>query len=138
MDTAIRGLRIAYWAGAIVDAAAGLQMLSPRLYGFMMGLKDFHPGPDYAYAMGMGAALMFGWTALLLWADRAPMERRDVLALTVVPVIAGLALNEIAAVRSGFLSPLSVAPIWALQLVLAVAFLASWRRANRAVAPPAA
>src|SRR5271165_5175226 len=106
MDRAVRRLRIAYWVGAIVDAAAGAQMLSPRLIAAMMGLQDFRPGPDFAYAMGMGmgAALMFGWTALLLWADRAPIERRDVLVLTVIPVIAGLVLNEIAAVRSGFLS----------------------------------
>ena len=109
-------------------------MLSPRLFAFGMGLNDFRPGPDFRYAMGMAAALMFGWTALLLWADRTPMARRDVLALTVAPVIAGLALNEIAAVRPGFLSPLSVAPVWTLQLVLAVAFLMTWRRANRAAA----
>jgi hypothetical protein len=109
-------------------------MLSPRLTAFMMGLGDFRPGPDTAYAMGMGAALMFGWTALLLWADRAPMERRDALALTVVPLIAGLALNEAAAVRPGFLSLLAVAPIWALQIVLASLFLTTWRRANRAAA----
>src|SRR5208283_903577 len=122
----VRQLRIAYWIGAIVDAAAGVQMLSPRLFAFGMGLGDFRPGPDFAFAMGMGAALMFGWTALLLWADRAPIERRGVLALTVVPVIAGLALNEVVAVRSGFLSPTAVAPIWALQVVLAALFLTTW------------
>jgi|SRR5271165_2971837 len=132
MDRAVRRLRIAYWVGAIVDAAAGAQMLSPRLIAAMMGLQDFRPGPDFAYAMGMGAALMFGWTALLLKADRAPIERRDVLVLTVIPVIAGLVLNEIAAVRSGFLSLLAVQPIWVLQLALALLFLTAWRRANRA------
>ena len=138
MDRVVLWLRIAYWVGAIVDAAAGVQMLSPRLFAFMMGLKDFRPGAEYAYAMGMGAALMFGWTALLLWADRAPLARRDVLALTVFPVIAGLALNEAVAVCSGFLSPLRVAPIWALQLGLAALFLTTWRRANWAAAggPP--
>ncbi len=67
---------------------------------------------------------------LLLWADRAPIERRDALVLTVVPVIAGLVLNEIAAVRSGFLSLLAVAPIRTLQLALAILFLTAWRRAN--------
>jgi len=134
MDGPIRALRVAYWVGAVVDAVAGVQMLSPRLTAFGMGLGDFRPGPDYVYAMGMGAALMFGWTALLLWADRAPMERRDVLALTVVPVIAGLALNEVVAARSGFLSLPAVAPIWALQLMLAVLFLTAWRRANRQAA----
>ena len=55
MDRAVRWLRIAYWIGAIVDAAAGIQMLSPRLFAVMMGLQDFRPGPDFAYAMGMGA-----------------------------------------------------------------------------------
>jgi hypothetical protein len=138
MDRTVRRLRIAYWIGAIVDAAAGVQMLSPRLSAFMMRLADFRPGPDTRYAVGMGAALMFGWAALLVWADRAPIERRDILALTVVPVIAGLALNEIAAVRSGFLPLLAVAPVCALQVVLAALFLTSWRAANRAAAVRAA
>ena len=138
MDRAVRGLRIAYWVGAIVDAAAGVQMLSPRLFAATMGLGDFRPGPDFGYAVGIGAALMFGWTALLLWADRAPVERRDVLVLTVVPVIAGLALNEMAAVRSGFLSFLAAAPIWVLQFALAFLFLTVWRHANRAAAVRAA
>ncbi len=114
MDDARRWLRISCWVGAVVDALAGVQMLSPRLFAFGMGLKDFHPGPDVRYAMGMGAALMFGWTALLLWADRRPIERRDVLALTVVPVIVGLAVNEAFGVASGFLSAAFAAPIWAL------------------------
>jgi hypothetical protein len=88
--------------------------------------------------MGMGAALMFGWTALLLRADRRPIERRDVLALTVVPVIAGLAVNEAFGVASGSLSAAFPAPIWALQLGLGLLFLVSWRRparVTRAAAP---
>jgi hypothetical protein len=32
---------------------------------------------------------MAGWTILLLWADRAPLERRGVLAITVFPVVVG-------------------------------------------------
>ena len=43
---------------------------------FGMQLKNFAPGADYRYAMGMGASLMLGWTALLIWADRKPIERR--------------------------------------------------------------
>jgi|SRR5271165_4745639 len=138
MDSAVRWLRISYWVGAVVDALAGVQMLSPRLFAFGMGLDDFRPGPDTRYAMGIVAALMFGWTAALLWADRRRIERRDVLALTVVPVILGLAANEAFSVGSGFLSAQFVAPIWALQLGLGVLFLVSWRRAGdalRAAAP---
>jgi hypothetical protein len=61
-----------------------------------------------------------------------------VLALTVVPVIAGLAANEAFSVGSRFLSAQFVAPIWTLQLGLGVLFLVSWPRAGdalRAAAP---
>ncbi len=64
--------------------------------------------------MGMGGALMLGWTALLLWADRRPLERRGLLVITVA-VIAGLAANELRSVVTGFLPLGRVAPIWILQ-----------------------
>jgi len=44
--------------------------------------------------MRTGAPLMAGWTVLLLWADRQPLERRGVLPITVLPVIAGLMAND--------------------------------------------
>jgi len=133
MTNAIRWLRISYWVGAIVDVAAGAQMLCPPLFALGMGLTTFNPGPEYRYAMGMGASLMFGWTALLLWADRRPIERMGVLPLTVVPVIAGLALNQAAGVGSGFLSVAAATPIWALQAVVSALFLVSYGVARRAL-----
>ena len=63
---AIRWLRISYWVGAVTDCVAAVQMLYPPLFKFGMGLSGFNPGSDYRYAMGMGASLMLGWTALLL------------------------------------------------------------------------
>ena len=76
MDGAVRWLRIFLVQSS--DAAPGVQSSSPRLFAVGMGLGDFRPGPDWRFAAGIGAALMFGWTALLLCADRAPLERRDV------------------------------------------------------------
>ena len=134
MAAAIRWLRIAYWIGAIVDLVAAVQMVRPGLMAFGMRLDNFAPGADYRYATGMGASLMLGWTALLIWADRKPIERRGILPLTVFPVVVGLALNEAAAIVDGFLSVFAVAPIWALQAVLAVLFLGAYRRAGRALA----
>jgi len=141
MTNAIRWLRISYWVGAIVDLIAGVQMAWPPLFAFGMGLANFKPGPDYRYAMGMGASLMFGWTALLLWADRRPVERMGVLPLTIVPVIGGLALNEAVGVGSGFLSVMAAAPIWALQATISALFFVSYgvaRRALRAERGPSA
>lgn len=69
-------LRISYWAGALVDAVAGLMMLLPALFSLINQLPGFVPDPSYRFMAGMGAPLMFGWTVLLLWADRKPVERK--------------------------------------------------------------
>jgi len=95
---AVRWLRVSYWAGAILDALAALSMLFPALFAATNRLPDFHPGIEYRYAMGMDASLMLGWTALLLWADRKPLERKGVLLITLLPVVLGLVVNEIVAV----------------------------------------
>ena len=127
---AIRFLRICFWLGAITDAGAAVQMLSPRVFAFAYRVPDFAPGPDFRFAIGFGAPLMIGWTVLLLWADRAPMARKGVLPITVVPVILGIAANEVSALREGFIPLAALAPVWALQLVLAVAFIASYSYAR--------
>ncbi len=128
---AIRWLRRSYWAGAILDGLAALTMLFPALFAATNWLHDFHPGIEYRYAMGMGASLMVGWSALLLWADRDPLERKGVLLITLVPVVLGLVLNEVIAVRAGFLSAAATAPVWVLQIVLSTLFLFSYRNAAR-------
>lgn len=135
-SAAVNWLRIAYWTGAIVDALAAVQMLVPSLFAFGMRKPGFAPGPDFRYAMGMGASLMLGWTALLLWADRRPLERRGVLPLTVFPVVAGLAANEAAGVADGFVAAGAVVPIWILQAALTALFLGSWARARKVARGP--
>jgi hypothetical protein len=91
--------------------------------------------PEFAYALRTGAPLMAGWTVLLLWADRKPMERRGILPITIAPVIAGLMANDAQAVRAGRLSSPSVAPVRALQVGLIGLFgysLVKTRAAQRA------
>ena len=39
------------------------------------------PGAELRYGLRAGAPLMAGWTLLLLWADRRPVERKDVIAM---------------------------------------------------------
>ena len=100
MRKAVIWLRISYWIGVIADGLAALRMLFPKnAYGV-----------EYRYALGLGASLMLGWTFLLIWADRKPLERKGVLLLTVFPVITGLLLAEIYAVVSGMMSFGQMAP----------------------------
>jgi hypothetical protein len=132
MENTIRWLRISFWAGAILDVLAAIQMLFPAVFAATSGLSGFHPGRDYSYAMGMGAALMLGWTVLLIWADRKPLERKGILPITVFPVVAGMALNEVYAVfATGFLPLATVIPIWIVQTILAVVMLVSSVRAGK-------
>ena len=129
--TAVRWLRVSYWVGAIADALAAVAMLSPGVASAIYDRGDFDPGVDYRYAMRLGASLMLGWTLLLLWADRKPLERRGVLPLTVF-VIAGLALAGAYAVRGGFIELPEMLPTWGMQAFLILLFLYSYFRSGRA------
>lgn len=108
----VKLLRVAFLAGAITDAAALVPMLIPSVANSLWGFGDVPA--SYRFAMGYGASLMFGWTALLIWAFRHPVERRFVAAITAL-VIWGLVLTELAAVRAGALSAARMAPTWCLQ-----------------------
>lgn len=124
-----RWLRISFWVGAIADAIVGLLMLFPEAGAAIYGITDFKPGPDYRYAMGLAASLMLGWTVLLLWGDRRPVERRGVLLITVL-VIVGLASAGVYAVASGLIALPRMVPTWVLQAFLATLFSYSYLRAG--------
>ena len=98
MPTEEKWLRTAFAAGAVTDGIALLPMLVPPLASLLWGFDDVSGA--YRFAMGYGASLMLGWTALLVWAYQRPLERRFVAALTVL-VIYGLVATEIVASRSG-------------------------------------
>ncbi len=116
-------LRTAFLAGAITDALALVPMLSARFAQLLWGFSD--PTGSYRFAMGYGASLMFGWTLLLLWAARKPLERRVVAALTVI-VVYGLALTEIVSVATGALAAWRMIPTWILQTVLIALFASAY------------
>jgi hypothetical protein len=121
-------LRAFCWIGAAVDALAVVALLSPALSRRMLGV-DASPTSELLYAMRMGAALMLGWTLLLLWAGLRPLERRAVVLLTVVPVLLGFVATEIVAVREGFLPAANAASLLGMQALLGVFGLWAWRRA---------
>jgi hypothetical protein len=116
-------LRIAFLAGAITDAGALLPMLFSPLAGLLWGFHD--ESGSYRFAMGYAASLMLGWTVLLLWAYRRPVERRFAAALTVL-VICGLIATEVVAVRSGAIDAGRMIPTWCLQAGLLGVFATAY------------
>ena len=127
----IRWLRISYWAGAVVDFVAGLMMLIPSLFAFMNHPVNFHPANDFRFAMGMGAPLMFGWTVLLLWADRKPLERKEALPVTLL-VVVGEVITQVWGIWVGFVPIGALVPTFAMQIVLTSLFLFAYFNAGRA------
>lgn len=123
-----RLLRTAFAAGAVTDALAVAPMLWPKLAGTLWGFTDL-TGP-YFLAMGSAAALMLGWTGLLIWAWQRPVERRFVAALTML-VIGGLVATEAIGVTVGWVTVRGAAPTGVIQVTL----LALFGTAYRASAP---
>ena len=134
MSQAIRWLRVSYWTGAIVDALAFLEMLFPGALQAALGQSGPEITIELRLAQAFGAPLMIGWTVLLLWADRKPMERRGVLAITICPVIVGLLIRGIVGTQSGvFVGSTAVTAI-AVPMALMILFSYSLLLAKRATA----
>ena len=119
-------LRISYWFGAILDGIMVIPMLFPGIGGKMFGIKNFDPGNDYKYAMMVGASLMLGWTVLLIWADRKPVERKGIILITIFPVVIGMILASVYAVRVDLIHWQNMLPTWIIQSLLLIVFFYSY------------
>jgi hypothetical protein len=99
-NRAVNWLKVSFLTGAIIDALVLIPMAVPAAAKILWGFNDF--SGIYYFAMGMGASLMSGWTILLLWAYRKPLERRYIALFTVV-VVTGFVLMEIFLANQGYL-----------------------------------
>ena len=123
-------LRIAYWAGIIMDAIAAIQMLFPQLLVRTYNI-DLVPDAEFIFAMRYGAPLMIGWTVLLFWADRKPVERKDILLITAFPVVVGYVAIVIYAIIAGFAALGQMIPALIMQAVLLALFTTGYWQARR-------
>jgi len=128
--TKIGWLRLSYWIGAIADLIVGIAMVYPKFLALVLRLKEPPLSTETRCALGIGASLMFGWTALLLWADRKPLERKGVLVLTVA-VILGLAFTILYGFLGGYIPLASAVSVWVFQTFLTVLFLSAYSLATK-------
>jgi hypothetical protein len=83
-------IKLAYWLGIGADALWSIGLFLPSVFANLTGNPGFDPGIQVRLIMGMGGSLMTGWTILLIWAVREPIERRFVILLTAYPVVSGM------------------------------------------------
>jgi len=90
-----------YWIGIVADAAATILLFSPSIANAVLQPQPFEISQLYLYVSRVGGALMLGWTVLLFWAQRKPIERADILMITLFPVVTLLAGAAIIIAQSG-------------------------------------
>jgi hypothetical protein len=124
-------LRISYWVGAVADGIVAAVMFAQAILALPSPLTRYVPETPYRYAMGLAGSLMLGWTILLLWADRRPVERRGILIITIV-VILGLMGSSVFSLSAGFMPARSVVPVLVFQVALIAMFASSYVASRRA------
>lgn len=108
MDRKILLIRFTYWYGAVLDFLVFLDMVMSIIFEFSISIPNVSTDISYKYQTGTGAFLMLGWTFLLIWADRKPIERKEVLLLTAIPVVVGIMLINILFTVFWFLSVITL------------------------------
>lgn len=120
-----------YWIGIIADAAATVLLFSPAVANIILQPQTFPITPIYLYVSRVAGALMSGWTVLLFWAQRKPVERVDILLITLFPVVTILAGAAVLVAKTSQIALSNLAPIFFLYAVLYGTFIPSYVWAKR-------
>jgi len=119
-------LILSYWIGIIADAAATVLLFSPTIANFVLQPQPFEISEAYLYITRIAGALMLGWTVLLFWAQMKPIERADILLITLFPVVTLLAFAAVLVAKSNYISFSNLLPMFVLYFVLYCTFIPSY------------
>jgi hypothetical protein len=126
-------LIISYWIGIVADAAATVLLFSPTIANFVLQPQPFEISEAYLYITHIAGALMLGWTVLLFWAQMKPIERADILLITLFPVVTLLALAAVLVAKSNHISISNLLPMFVLYIIVYCTFIPSyiWAKKQR-------
>jgi peptidoglycan/LPS O-acetylase OafA/YrhL len=124
-------LILSYWIGIIADGAATVLLFSPTVANFALQPQPFEISAAYLYITRIAGALMLGWTVLLFWAQRKPIERADILLITLFPVVTLLAVAAVLVAKSNQISFSNLLPMFVLYFVVYCTFIPSYLWAKK-------
>lgn len=110
-------IKFAYWLGIAADGFWAVVLLIPPVFGIITGRPDFNPDMQFRTVLGIAGTLMTGWTCLLIWGVRKPIERRFVILLTAFPVVLGIFIVALIAFLNGNTSNLWILVKCALLMI---------------------
>lgn len=120
-----------YWIGIIADGVATVLLFSPTVADFALQPQPFEVSALYLYVTRVAGALMLGWTILLFWAQLKPIERADILLITMLPVVTILAFAAVLVAKSNQISTSKLMPMFILYFVVYCTFIPSYIWAKR-------
>lgn len=126
-------LTISYWIGIIADAGATVLLFWPTLANLVLQPQPFEISAAYLYISRIAGALMLGWTVLLLWAQLKPIERADILLITLFPVVTLLVVAAVLVAKSNQISISNLLPMFVLYIIVYCMFIPSyiWAKKQR-------
>lgn len=122
-------IRITLWWGIIADLIETIRMVIPQLFISTTGMHGIINN-SFRFTLLYGAPVMLGWTILLFWADRKPIERKGIF-LCLIPVIIGYFFVEAIGLQSGILDLQNTIPTFILQTILMILSIISYFTAKR-------
>ena len=121
-------IKFPYWLGIGADTLWAVALFVPSFFNLLAQNPNFNPDLQVKSIMGLGGSLMTGWTFLLIWALRKPIERRFVILLTAFPVVFGMFIISLIIVLEG-----SSSSVWILikTIVLIITMITSYILAGK-------
>ena len=126
LETVTLLLRISFLVGAITDGLAVIPMVFPSIGSTIFGENSSRSSAESRFANNIGASLMAGWTLLLIWGSLDPIGRRDILILTLIPVVLGIVISTMIAVNKQVISRNRVVPLWIHLGLVSILFVVSY------------
>lgn len=112
-------IKVVYLLGVIVDGIWAVILAFPSLYKVITNNPSLELSLQFKVILIITSSLMFGWTLLLFWAYKEPIERRFILIITAFPVVFGIFIGTLISYLNGS----SIAIIFVVKTLLILILL---------------
>lgn len=125
MNRKIKFVQFCIWTGIILDSINVLLYLFPNMMLDSLGLADEMLTPVAIYLLFHAGIFMLGWTILLIWTLKEPIQRRFILLLTVL-ITVGMETSAIYLLTVESLAQAKIIPLLILPVVIGSLFIAGY------------
>jgi len=120
-------VRFCYRLGAVLDALLAFGLARYVVCGKLIYVGYPPATSETTFMARQAIPLLMGWTFLLIWGDRKPVERRPILLLTALPVVwVGVLFDAFLLIRGNTISSLANSwPPFVVAVLFTVAYVVS-------------